>query len=180
MPLELSSRQFTFSGTFSGTSFLVSPGVEHGFYTGDAIYYTAGLVSETFIDGQGSSATRLVRGTGLFADGFYFVKRIDGFTLNLQKSRDDIYNSKFVSLSEETTVSNSVIKPYELDGKDLVDQKLVREFSIPINDGTINKTKPGFTGMLVNGVELLNYKSKNTVNYGKIENIEVLRTWNKY
>ena len=53
-----------------------------------------------------------------------------------------------MSLSEETTVSNSVIKPYELDGKDLVDQKLVREFSIPINDGTINKTKPGFT-MLV-------------------------------
>ena len=28
--------------------------------------------------------------------------------------------------------------------------------------------------MLVNGVELLNYKSKNTVNYGKIENIEIL------
>ena len=174
LPLNVSSRSVTFSGTFDGNQFNISPGKEHGFYTGDAIQYTAGLVSETYIDDQGSSATRNVRGTGLFADGLYFVKRIDGFTLQFAKSRDDIYNSKFVSLSEETTVSNSIIKPYELDGKDLVDQKLVREFSIPINDGTINKTKPGFTGMLVNGVELLNYKSKNTVNYGKIENIEIL------
>ena len=174
LPLNVSSRSVTFSGTFNGNQFTISPGKEHGFYTGDAVQYTAGLVSETSIDDSGSSVTKKVRGTGLFDDGLYFVKRIDGFTLQFSRSRDDIYNSKFVSLSKETTVSNSVVKPYELEGHDLVDQKLVREFSIPINDGTISKTEPGFTGMLVNGVELLNYKSKNAVNYGKIENIEIL------
>ena len=41
-----------------------------------------------------------------------------------------------------------------MNGQNLVSQKLLREFSNPINDGTINKTKPGFTGMFINGVEI--------------------------
>ena len=174
LPLNVSSREITFSGTFVGNTFNISPGEEHGFYTGDAIYYSARLVSESFINDSGSSDTRTVRGTGLFDDGLYFIKRVDGFTLQFAKSRNDILNSNFISLSEETAVVNSSIKPFDLNGQNLVSQKLLREFSNPINDGTINKTKPGFTGMFINGVEILNYKSKDIVKYGKIEDIEIL------
>ena len=173
-PLDLSTREVIFSGTFSGSEFKISPGKEHGLYTGDTVYYSAETVSENYIDDSGSSATREVRGVGLFDDGLYFIKRIDGFTVKFTKSRNDILNSNFVSLSEETTVSGSTIKPYEFNGKKLDSQKLLRKISNPIDDGSINKTKSGFTGILVNGVEILNYKSKDVIKYGKIENIEVL------
>ena len=173
-PLDLSTREVIFSGTFSGSEFKISPGKEHGLYTGDTVYYSAETVSENYIDDSGSSATREVRGVGLFDDGLYFIKRIDGFTVKFTKSRNDILNSNFVSLLEETTVSGSTIKPYEFNGKKLDSQKLLRKISNPIDDGSINKTKSGFTGILVNGVEILNYKSKDVIKYGKIENIEVL------
>ena len=38
----------------------------------------------------------------------------------------------------------------------------------------MTKTEPGLTGMFVNGVELLNYKGKDIVKYGKIETIDIL------
>ena len=173
-PLDATTRSITFSGTFSGNVFEISPGSEHGLYTGDSVYYSAELVEENYIDDSGNSATRTVRGTGLFSDGLYFIKRISGSTVQFAKSRNNILNSTFVSVLSEVTVSNSNVKPYEFNNKTLVSQKILREFSDPINDGSINKTKPGFTGMFVNGVELLNYKSRDVIKYGKIENIEIL------
>ena len=173
-PIEITPRQFKFSGTFSGTSFLVSPGVEHGFYTGDAIYYKARTVSQSFIDGNGSVATRLVRDTALFDDGLYFVQRVDGFTLKFAKSRNNIYSSKFISVDTEVTITDSIIEPFEFYGKTLKPQKILREVSEPENDGTVTETEPGFTGILVNGVEILNYKSKDFIAYGEIEKVNVL------
>ena len=111
-PLNPASREFKFSGTFLGDEFEISPGVEHGFYTGDAIYYRAQLVNETFINDSGSSDTRLVRDTALFDDGLYFVKRVNGSTVKFAKSRDDIFNSKFISLDNSTTVANSIIQTF--------------------------------------------------------------------
>ena len=173
-PLNPASREFKFSGTFLGDEFEISPGVEHGFYTGDAVYYRAQLISETFINDSGSSDTRLVRDTGLFDDGLYFVKRVNGSTLKFARSRDDIFNSKFISLDNSTTVANSSIKPFEFNGKTLEPQKVLRKISEPLNDGTLTETEPGLTGMFVNGVELLNYKGKDVIKYGKIESIDVL------
>ena len=174
LPLDTSRREIIFSGTFSGNKFEVSSSGEHGLYTGDSVYYSAGLVKENYIDDSGSSATRVVRGTGLFNDGLYFIKRINGSTVQFAKSKNDILNLNFVTLLSTTTVSDSKIEPYVFNNKTLKSQKLLRKFSEPINDGSINQTKPGFTGMFVNGVELLNYKSKDVIKYGKIENIEIL------
>ena len=174
LPLDTSKREVIFSGTFSGNQFQISSGGEHGFYTGDSVYYSAELVKENYIDDSGSSATRFVRGTGLFDDGLYFIKRINGSTVQFAKSKNDILNSNFVSLLSTTTVSDSKVEPYVFNNKTLKSQKLLRKFSEPIDDGSINKTEPGFTGMFINGVELLNYKSKDVVRYGKIEDIEIL------
>jgi len=173
-PLNVSSRKVTFSGTFNGSEFEISAGKEHGFYTGDSVYYSAQIVDENYINDSGNPATRKVRGIGLFDDGLYFIKRVSGSKVKFAKSRSDIFNSNFETLSEEITVKNSLIEPYKFNGKTLNSQKLLRKISTPINTGVVSKTEPGFTGILVNGVEILNYKSNDVVKYGKIENIEVL------
>ena len=150
----MSARVFKFSGTFLGDEFEISPGIEHGFYTGDSVYYEAQLIDETFINDSGSSDTRKVRDTALFDDGLYFVKRVNGSTVKFAKSRNDIFNSKFVSLDNSTTVSNSTIRPFEFEGKTLGPQKLLRKITEPVNEGILTKTEPGLTGMFINGVEI--------------------------
>ena len=177
-PIEVKQRKITFSGTFSGTEFEITPGVEHGYYTGESVYYEARLVSQTFIKDDGSVGTRLVRDTALFADGLYFVKRVDGFTLKFANSREDIYNDKYLSVNSAVTITDSIIQPYEYFSKTLKPQKLVRKISEPKEQGTKTSTKPGSTGILVNGVEILNYKSKDTIKYGSIQSIDVLSPTN--
>ena len=173
-PINVSPKEFKFSGTFVGTEFEISPGVEHGFYTGDAVHYSAGLVDETYVDDSGNSATRKVRGDALFDDGLYFVKRVNSSTVKFAKSRNDILNSKFVSVESAVTVSESLIKPYEFNSKTLEPQKILRKVSTPKTSERTETTVPGTTGILINGVEILNYKSTDVIKYGKINNIEVL------
>ena len=173
-PIEATARKVTFSGTFSGTEFKITPGVEHGYYTGESVYYKARLVSQKFIKDDGSVGTKLVRDTALFADGLYFVERVDGFTLKFAKSREDIYNDKYVSIDSAVTITDSTIQPYESFSKTLKPQKLVRKISAPKQQGTKTSTKPGSTGILVNGVEILNYKSKDTIKYGPIQSVDIL------
>ena len=38
--LEVTDRSVTFSGTFNGSTFEITPNSDHGFYTGDPVYYT--------------------------------------------------------------------------------------------------------------------------------------------
>ena len=173
-PINVSPKEFKFNGTFVGTEFEISPGVEHGFYTGDAVHYSAGLVDETYVDDSGNSATRKVRGDALFDDGLYFVKRVNSSTVKFAKSRNDILNSKFVSVDSAVTVSESLIKPYEFNSKTLEPQKILRKVSTPKTSERTETTIPGTTGILINGVEILNYKSTDVIRYGKINDIEVL------
>ena len=88
----------------------------------------------------------------------------------MSRSRTNIYKSEFISIdSSQTTVSNNILKPFNLKSKTLESQKLLRKISKPKTSGLIYNTNPGFTGILINGVEILNYKSNDFINYGKIE-----------
>ena len=91
----------------------------------------------------------------------------------MQKSKNNLFNSKYVSIDTVTTVNNSVVTPFEFYSKNLKPQNILRKISDPLNDGSINETEPGTTGILINGVEILNYKSKQQIKYGSIEEIEV-------
>ena len=173
--LNSSSRKIEFSGTFIGDEFKITPGKEHGLYTGDAVYYEAQTIrNEIEEDEIGNITIEVTKSTPLFDDGLYFIKRVNDSTVKFAKSRDDIFNSKFISLDSLTTVESSSIKPFEFNGKTLEPQKILRKISEPLNNGTVTKTEPGLTGIFVNGVELLNYKSKDTIKYGKIESVDVL------
>ena len=173
-PIEVTPRKLTFSGTFIGSELEITPGIEHGFYTGEAVYYSASTVEEQYIDSSGTVKNRQKRNTGLFEDGLYFVVRVDGFTLKFAKSRDDINIGKFVSVENSTTVSDSSIQPFNAFNKTLKSQKLLRKISTPKSQGIKTKTLPGTTGILVNGVEVLNYKSEDVIRYGTIESVDIL------
>ena len=171
--LNLSSREIIFSGTFDSDSFKITSTTDHGFYTGDAVYYTPEkIVSQSFDeDGNVVDSSRVL--SKLFDEGIYFIKRVDSNTIKFALSRSDLYNSKFVSIDSPVTIISNKIKYYNFNQKTLTSQKLLREIDSPVNDGGIYATEHGSTGILINGVEILNYKSRDVVYSGRLTEIEV-------
>ena len=161
--LEIAPREIIFSGTFSSDEFTIVSTGDHGFYTGDAVYYTPQKSGDEIL-------------SKIFDEGIYFIKRINSKIVKFSLSRADIYNSKFVSVYVDTpvTVTSNKIELLRFKNKTLSSQKLLREISLPTNDGGIYITEPGFTGILVNGVEILNYKSRDAIYSGRLDEVEVI------
>jgi hypothetical protein len=131
----------------------------HGFYTGDAIVYKPPTENSLGI-----------------AAGVYFIKRISATEVKLAKSRNNIFSEKYISF--DATIRNNKFELQEftyrdLSSKLLESQKLIRKISNPLIDGNTYETEPGTTGIFINGVELLNYKSKDNIFYGPINDIVV-------
>jgi hypothetical protein len=171
--LNLSTKEIVFSGTFNSDTFRITSNTDHGFYSGDAVYYSPEKIITTEIDENGDFTETEFIGTSLFEEGIYFVKRVDSNSIKLAFSRSDIYNSKFISIESPVTVNLNKLTYYNFNQKTLTQQKLFREIDKPINDGGIYITEPGFTGILINGVEILNYKSRDIVYSGSLTDIEV-------
>ena len=110
-PLNVNNQAVVFSGRFEGTEFLIKLDGDHGFYTGDAVYYSPERISQTTFDAFGKEITKIVDGPELFDEGLYFVKRIDSSTIKLATSRTNISNGLYVSVDTATTVTNSRIEP---------------------------------------------------------------------
>ena len=176
--LNATDRSVTFSGTFLGEELAISPGAKHNLYSGDPVYYSAGITTESYVDFRGNVEVREVRKQSLganFPDGLYYVKRLSDTSIKLAKSRNDVYNERFVSVESSVTVDDNVLRPFEFQGKELNSQKLLREIPKSAqHTGQLTQTKPGFTGILINGVEILNYKAPDVVYYGQIDDIEVI------
>jgi len=132
----------------------------HGFYSGD-------LVKLDFDENDFSNKVKT-----------YFVKKIDKDSINLALSNSNIDNHIYEDFyNQNQNVSVISISPIETSERYLKTQKLVRK--IPKNPtDSLEKnieTIPGRRlGILINGVEILNYKSKECVYHGPIESIDVL------
>ena len=193
--LGVNNGTIQFSGTYSGDTFkIVTPSTktpagvpiqDHGFYTGDAVYYTPQIVNDPFVDPtSGTSIDNFVVRSGLFDgtvddEGLYFVERVNETTVKFAKSRTDLGNGKYLTTNTGFATDNKV-SPYKLHGKTLQSQKLLRELLPPENSGTVYTTHPGKTGIFINGVEILNYKSYDQVYHGKLESIDVLAPGKDY
>jgi hypothetical protein len=155
--INVNDKSLLFSGTFDGTDLNIGL---HPFYTGDAVFYRSSTGS-----GQLSGIT----------DGFYFVKKINESTIQLARSRTNIDTGKILSVSG--TIENhklefaSFVSEISLETNNLEPQKLIRKISDPIDGNKSYTTEVGSTGILVNGVEILNYKSKDSIFYGPIKSI---------
>ena len=67
-----------------------------------------------------------------------------------------------------------------MHGKYIRNQNLLRKFQNPVNDGFHHETPTGYNGMLINGVEVKNYKSRDVVYYGQVNSIEVVSGGSDY
>ena len=181
--LNTTDRKITFSGAFVGDEFKITTTTDHGYRTGEAIYYRPQTDTQSYVDNVTlETKYRTVIVSQLFDEGLYYIKRVEGSTTTVKfaKSRTNIYNGIFVSLDNSVTVTDNSIEPYEFRNKGLHSQRLLREVNPSHNDGEIVKTEPGATGILINGVEVLNYKSNDLVKYGRIEEIEVTSPGSNY
>ena len=162
-PIVVSDRSVQWSGGTVGSEIQITEGAtDHGFYSGEVVTYRAlsGFLGY-LIDGKN-----------------YFVKRANSNNVQLANSLSDLVNDTYVDAS-----GNGIFRldiP-ELSGKKLEHQKLLKRIPItPVFDGNQYETIPGATGILVNGTEILNYKSGDVIFYGGVKSIDVLEGGKEY
>lgn len=180
------NKKITISGNFSGEVLQIIPDGsslrDHGLYTGDKIYYSP--LKETVTLPQENPDSSPVTITSILSilsgltEGLYYVKRIDATKISLAKSPSNLFEGKFISVSG--SITSNTIEYYDYLNKNVQGQNILKEIKKPINKSGNYETSPGKVGILVNGVEILNYKSSETIFYGDIENIDVTSGGSEY
>ena len=137
------------------------------FLTGDEVYY------------QPESAPLF----GL-TEGTYYVKVIgSGNQIRLYSSRSFIHSDDYLEFNLPTQ-SSGYHKFLLASEKNLslTPQKILRKFpaSSNITDSGKDKTEVGSVGMLINGVEIINYKSDDKVYYGPLQRVNVVNSGSNY
>jgi len=130
------------------------------FLTGEEVFYSS----------EGETLVGLTTGT-------YFVKKISNKKFKLYGSQSTISSGSNLTFQ----VSNSGLGTHTFilnsqKENDLGIQKILRKFPLEknIKEGSGTLTVPGKTGMLINGVEIDNYKSDDAVYFGPINDANVL------
>ena len=169
-PLNFYDRKISLNGEYNGELFTLDR--NHGFYTGDRVYYEASIESEfIIIEGQTVILESTESKFPEIDSGSYYVKRVNDKQFKIASSVTNLYNDTFISVSG--IVTNNYFCTNNFYNKNLEHQKLYREFKSPVNDGGNYVTLPGKTGMLINGVEILNYKSGDSIYFGGINELTV-------
>ena len=160
-PLTIKDRKVVLDGSYSGDTFNVS---HHGYQSGDAVFYK----KYTYQDP--SFGFNITSGFDI-EEGIYYIKKIDADSFKLSSSQANLYNENYVSVSG--IVTSNALYDKNFYGKDIEHQHLLREIKSPDNKSGNYTTEPGKTGILVNGVEVLNYKSEDVVYYGVLKGVSV-------
>ena len=159
-PLTINDNSISFSGSYENSEEInIGP---HNFYTGDSVIYKPG---------EGTNKLNIEK-------GIYFVKRVNNTTIKLVRSRNNIYTStdnksNFLKLTGNINNNKLEFTKFNLSNlntKSLEPQNILRKITPDFEKSDTN-TLPGNTGILVNGVEILNYKSKDQIFYGEIKSI---------
>ena len=158
--LDIRETSLTFSGGFEENTEISIP--NHGLLTGERIIY---------VPGDGDNKLDITSSE-------YFVKRVNIDTFKISKSSANIANEVYVSFSGNVTNNKFELSPFS--GKTISSQKLIRKIQNPVSTLSSKLTPVGKTGILVNGVEILNYKSNDIVHYGPIEEISVTSGGDNY
>jgi hypothetical protein len=136
------------------------------FLSGDRVYYTH---TGTPING--------------LAEGFYYVYVVDSYKkeLRLYYSNLLIGSSNYISISKNSNGVHS-FKLYNQKNNYIAPQKLLKKFSRTqnIKNSITPDTTPGTIGMMIDGVEILNYKSNDKVYYGPLDKINVINGGSGY
>jgi hypothetical protein len=153
----------------------------HTFKTGDAVYYQSG---------DNNNKLNL-------SEGIYYVKVVGSLNnptqIKLSSSRTNIDNNIFLDVSlKNPSLTGSDNKLYKSTNeiiyfqnslknsltsskfeKFISPKNLIKKINNPLETKEKQLTSPGQTGILVNGVEIVNYKSNDFIYYGSIEDIKI-------
>ena len=172
VPTNPYDKEITFSGSAVNDNLIVTPTSDHGFYTGDAVYYKPNVTVNTTTTPNGIVIkTQTVDEFDNVKAGVYYVKRVSSTTIKLARSLSDIYNNRYIT--PVGTVTDSKFCYYNFYKKEIEPQKIYREINTPSTKVGDYRTAPGYNGVLINGVELLNYKSFDTIYYGGIKSLDI-------
>tara|TARA_B100001142_G_scaffold131600_1_gene133153 strand:+ start:4547 stop:16651 length:12105 start_codon:yes stop_codon:yes gene_type:complete len=179
IPTNPYNREFNFSGSAIGDNLVVTPISDHGLYTGDPVYYSPKVNIVTTTTSNGISFTsETVDAFDNVTEGVYYVKRVSSTTIKLARSTSDIFNNRYIS--PIGTVTDNKFCYYDFYQKNISPQKIYREINNPSTKVGEYRTSPGYNGILINGVELINYKSPDTIFYGGIKGIVINNTGQGY
>jgi len=114
--------------------------------------------------------------------GSYYIKIQSGDKkkIKLFSSRSFIGGSNYLTFGPSSGKHTFTI--YSQRSEQIGAQKVLKKFPLNVNteNGTGQVTIPGPTGMLVNGVEIANYKSNDKIYYGPLQSINVLNGGTNY
>ena len=137
------------------------------FITGDRIYYQPSGMPIVGLD-----------------TGDYYVQVLDPSNkIKLYSSLSFVGTNDFLTFSDSNFVNQSHrFTLYSQKSGTIGVQKLFKKFPLSesIDTGTGELTLPGSIGMLINGVEINNYKSNDRVYYGPLKSISVLNGGSEY
>ena len=173
--LNPDNRQITFgSQDVSNTIITIE---DHGFFTGDGVFYSPGTITLTSTTPDGFIEETQIESKFRGVDtGVYYIYKINENQFSLSRNRSDIYAGVFVQLTTDVLVENNTLTFYPFVGKGLDAQPIIRQFTDPVTperpEDTL--TLPGKIGMFVNGVEIQNYKGRDKVFTGPITQITPL------
>ena len=114
--------------------------------------------------------------------GTYYVEVLSGNKeIRIYFSKSLIGSSDYVGFGELTSGTHKFTLKSQKE-KVISAQKILRKFPLSVNigDGQSDLTEPGPVGMLINGTEILNYKSNDKIYYGPLNSIDVLSGGNGY
>lgn len=164
--LEISSVDISVGGNFSDydslnrvyTSFFAT---SVPFFNGDRVYYLP--ENESLI--------------GL-EEGSYYIEVLSGNKFRIYASPYLIGTSNYITFnySDENNIGNHTFVLYSQRSLKIGNENLLKKFPLEknIKKGSGEETTPGKVGMLINGVEILNYKSKDLIYYGPLSSSNVI------
>lgn len=160
-PLTVTNRGLQFNSFVGTGETTIIPATNHGFENGDVVVY----------DYSGS-----INPLGITKGTYYTIKN-NVNSLSLATSRANLSS---ITFRGSAGIGTGFLNYNDFHGKSLNHQKLFRKISAAQETTTLTATPIGNTGILVNGVEIVNYKSKDAVFYGPVESIDVVSPGSDY
>ena len=177
--ITIPSKIINFSGNYPVTeeNYILNLG-KHPLNTGDIVIYSQGNSNRLSID-----------------NGSYYVKVVDRENIKLATSQSKLFNEEFVKFSGNIrnnklyyvtydTFDVSYLSRIIADPENFFKighQRLIKKFEDPINTSVGNfEIKNGPIGLFKNGVEIISYKSNDSIYYGDIKSIEILSEGSDY
>jgi hypothetical protein len=118
-------------------------------------------------------------------EGIYYVQVLSNSifsAIRLYSSRTSVGSVNYVSFGALSSGQHIFILSSQKE-RILSPQKILRKFPLDINisDGGSDDEPPiGPVGMLINGVEIFNYKSTNKIYYGPLKKVNILNSGKNY